>query len=39
MLQFHEVGGPWVRERVVFRLPSLFDSHLHLEPSIYLECL
>jgi hypothetical protein len=38
MLQFHEVDCPWVRERVVFRVSSLFDSHLHLEPSIYLEC-
>ena len=33
MFQFHEVGGL----RVVFREPNLFDSRLHIEPSIYLE--
>ena len=37
MFQFHEVGGPWVRERVMFRVLSPLDSRLHLEPSIYLE--
>ncbi len=34
MFQFHEVRG----FRVMFREPDLFDSGLHLEPSIYLEC-
>ena len=34
MFQFHEVGG----FRVMFRVSNLFDSRLHLEPSIYLEC-
>jgi hypothetical protein len=33
MLQFHEVG----RFRVMFHVANLFDSGLHLEPSIYLE--
>ena len=30
MFQFHEIGG----FRIVFCLPSLLDSRLHLEPSI-----
>jgi len=33
MLQFHEIR----RFRVVLCVPNLFDSRLHLEPSIYLE--
>jgi len=37
MFQFHEVGGSWIRKRVVLPVPNLFDSHLHLEPSILLD--
>jgi hypothetical protein len=34
VLQFREIR----RFRVVLCVPNLFDSRLHLEPSIYLEC-
>jgi len=37
MLQFHEISGSWIRKRVVLSVPNLFDSHLHLEPSILLD--
>ncbi len=39
VLQLHEVCGLRIVKRVMFRVPRLLDSRLHLEPSIYLEIL